>query len=514
MSKTKLFGLKTVIGLLGLIIILTFYGSGKEVNAAQVDVPPLKQQKQSPDPSEKVYTPLQQALKQTFAKRSRSGLPGPASVTYENDVAVTPKPQGIDGPPQEFIVTAKTVLEFDNPKQAGLDKWPDTIVADHPFTQGNGVIVPGDYSDNIKDFLAAELPGIWDQYEFGYEPRRYIFRETYKITYPAESAPKLPLPPITTADSSAIEEIVFGFTETGPRIDYTIDEEWEECFLGICVTLAEVKAGLALDWDIGLRLPVDVSMTSANPLVFNTSYQLSSTITPLDWTAAQFEQAGLEGANGNEFLLRYVVFLGVQAEIVGVEAIDWGIDAEFDGSASFTTPFGPGTSFPLPSLELSPAQTGLQWDIVPSILSVGIGLTINPSLSQGEITANWQAVPGSDAQGNGSLAYLDPPAKTTFGPVLAGDFGSTTQAHIRLDEFQYGFDQFLLELGGFLEIEVLSFDAEVADFDIVELELDDISDGPWLGVHPETNEAVDHWVEVAEIGPTTDGVIYLPLIRR
>ena len=516
MNKNKSFRIKTFISLLGLILTLLFYNSGEGANAAQIENSSRAQQKQSSQIAKKAYTPLQQALKQTFTKRSRSGLPGPASVTYESDVMAMPNPQRADGLPKEFMVTAKTVLEFDNPKQAGLDKWPATIVEDRPFTQGNGVIVPGDYNDSIKNFLASQLPGIWDRYEFGYEPRRYIFRETYKITYPEEAAPKLPLPPINTADLTTVEQIVFGFTETGPRINYTIEEEWEECFLGICVTLAEVRAGLALDWDIGLRLPVDVSLTSPNPLIINNSYHLPSTITPLDWTATQFEQAGLEGVDGNEFLLRYVVFLGIQAEIVGIDAIDWGIDSEFDGSASFTTPFGPGTSFPLPPLELSPGQTGLQWDIVPSILSIGIGLNINPSLSQSEITANWQAVPGSDAQGNGTFAYLDPPARTIFGPVVADDFSpNTNQAHIRLNEFQYGFDQFLIDLGGFLEIEVLSFDAEVADFDIIALEIDDISDGPWLGVHTGTNEAVDHMVEVGpgEI-PPSDTFVYLPLIRR
>lgn len=223
MSKGELSVVKICKGLLGLIIILMFFSSGREIDAAQVEIPPLDQQ-ENLETSARVYTPLQKALMQTFAKRSRSGLLGPVSVTYESDVAITPKPQGGGEALEEVTVTAKTVLEFDNPKQAGLSMWPAPIVDDQSFTKGNGFIASGDYSDIVKDFLAEKLPGIWDQYEFGYEPRRYIFRETYKITYPDEATPELPLPPITDADSSTVEEIVFGFTETGPRIDYTIEE--------------------------------------------------------------------------------------------------------------------------------------------------------------------------------------------------------------------------------------------------------------------------------------------------
>lgn len=453
-------------------------------------------------------TPLQQALQRAISQRERLGEPVPRSVAYDYDVDPRPDQQGLmTASTEDVVITAETIIQFDHPNQAGLEKWPDIVVTDDLPLRANGHVTPGDYTTIIRNYLSNTLPGIWDEYEFGYEPRRYKFKETYRIIYPNGPTP------IIVNQGTTVEDIVFGFTETGPRIEYLIEEEWEECFLGVCVTVAEVKAGLELDWDIGLRLPVSVSVITPDSLVQGTDHTLSSAITPLDWSPVQYQQAGLESLDGNEFVLRYVIFLGVHAEIVEFEAVDWAIDAEYDASASFTTPFGPSATFPLPSLELSPSETGLEWDIIPSVLAVGIGLSIDPSLRQGEISADWLAVPPSNASGSGSIAYFAPQPPVSFGPVTAGD--ATDPAHIRLTKFRYGLDEFLIELDGILEFELFGFGIEATDFEIADFDIDDISDGPWLDVHTGTTENIDVMVEVVpDPGPEFDIFLYLPLVLK
>ncbi len=501
---------------LTLIIVFTLNSAQTEANASPIGASAPNQQVQlNRSLPEKGKTPLQHALKAAIDKRNQSGSPVPSSVIYDYHVVAKPNQPNTAGISEgNIIITATTILQFNHPNQAGLGKWPDPVIADALPPTATGFSAPGNYTNSVQNFLTQKLPGIWDKYEFGYEPRKYTFRETYKITYSDKPTQTRLLNPITNSNLSTVEEIVFGFTEAGPGIDYIFEEEWEECFLGICVTVAEVKAGLELDWDIGLRLPVEVSLVTPASMIIGPSYMLTSTINSLDWSAAQYQQAGLEPVEGNEFVLRYVIFLGVRAEIIGIDVVDWAIDAEYDASASFTTPFGPGTSFPLPSLELSPDETGLEWDIIPSVLAMGLGLIIHPSLSHGEITAVWQAVPGSDATGSGVIAYIDPQTPTIFGPVTAGDFSpDTSQAHIRLAEFQYGLDEFLLELGGFLEFELFGFDVETSSFDIADFNLDDISDGAWLDVHDGTKETVEGMIEVRP-NPGSSIFIYLPLIKK
>ncbi|MCA9929114.1 MAG: hypothetical protein KC419_11570 [Anaerolineales bacterium] len=489
------------------MILFVLIGKNKQVIASKNETNSATSDQLDGIANRQLETPLQQALRQAIDRRSKSGLPVPSSTTYQIPEAPT---MIQENDTFVMVVSATSTLYFEHPNQAGLDKWPDVVITADLPTSANGYVKQGNYNQEIRSFIEQELPGIWEQHEFGYEPRRYTFRETLRIELPDEAAEKIVSEAVDLIDKRAVEELVFGFTETGPRIEYIVEEEWEECILGACFTIAEVKAGLELDWDIGLRLPFQVDLRTPNSMILDHTYMLDSSITPLDWSAEQYEQAGLEGADGNEFLLRYVVFLGVQAEIVGIEAVDWGIDAEYDGSSSFTTPFGPDASFPLPTIELSPEQTGLQWEVVSSVLAIGIGLRIDTSLSQGEIAAKWQVLPGSDATGNGSVTYVYPQVPVPFGPLTTGDFATDSdQAHIEINDFQYGLDEFLMDLGGYLELELFGYGVEVTDFDIVEIGVDDISDGPWLNIHEGTKDNIETFVDVNE-----NALIFLPLVVK
>ena len=82
-----------------------------------------------------------------------------------------------------------TVIEFDSPQQAGYERWPATVVEEAPSAQAEGLVLAGDYSEMIREFLAEAQPGIWDTYEFGQEPRRYTFTETIRFSYPDVTEP-------------------------------------------------------------------------------------------------------------------------------------------------------------------------------------------------------------------------------------------------------------------------------------------------------------------------------------
>ena len=453
-----------------------------------VDAEPLSLQLQM------ARTPLQQAIQSAMNQRQQAQDPTPTNVDYQYDLEmITQKNEAGIEIPSEVIITGTTVFEFDHPRQAGLSRWPDPVIK--PIAHASATVQPGDYSEDIKAYLAERIPGIWSQYEFGTEPRTYIFEETFIISEPKAVAE---LVEAQTGNSESLEDLVMGFTYPGPRIDYTVSGKWKE----FGFTVASAKAGFALDWDLGLRLPLSIEIDGPNTMTIGNDYDLSSITRAKDWSAAQYQQAGLEAVEGNEFVLRYLFFLGAEAEILKIKVVDAAIDGEYDGSQSFTTPLGANTSFPLLPQSLSPDQTGLTWDFL-SILAVGIGLDIDPTLQHSQLWANWQALPDSDASGSGIVTYTTPDTPITFGPVTADDLSNTTdQARIRLDKFRYGFNQFLIDLDGFLEFELFGYGIKAGTFDIIKLDLSDLVDGRSMGTHAGTKAAVDKSIPVLNEGLT------------
>jgi len=400
-------------------------------------------------------------------------------------------------------VTATSVVQFDNPSQAGLTQWPALVIRDVVPAGATGFSRGRDYSTIIRDKLARELPGVWERYTFGYEPRIYTFKET--ITFHPGGASPAAMAPVTAPAGVVSGDLVMGISISGPRYDYAIEYEWKECFLGICVTLAAGRAGFELDWDIGLRLPVAVGLSGPEPL-----YSGWNTFTVgmmgLDWTAAQYQQVGLEPVGGNEFLLQYVFFLGAKASIAGVEVVNWALEAEYDGSRSFQTPLGPGAAFPIPTLDLSPSMTGLSWDLY-GIMSVGIGLTIAPHLGTTGITADWQAE--GDAQGSGSLSYNGPGAQEPFASINIANFNAgTNDAQIHLNTVQYHFSEFQFALGGYLTFELFGYGVRSGTFYLPAIDLSSLTGGLWINTHPGTP------AEMSVSFPCAKRTLCLPAVQR
>jgi hypothetical protein len=305
-----------------------------------------------------------------------------------------------------------------------------------------------------------------------------------------------------------------GFSYPGRHIDYTIEEVWKECPFGICVTVARAKAGLEVGWDLGLRLPVRVSLNAPDQMNPGGSYLLSSALTPLDWKADDYVRAGVPAGNGNEYLLQFVFFGGLKVWIGGLPVVDATIaDMEYDQTESFTTPFGPGATFPIGSLNLPPSITGLQQTFA-GVASLGIGLVLEPRVGSSHITADWQAVPGSDASGSGQLTYTEPRAPVSFGPVLAADLGPSDHAELQLTGFHYWFDEFFIGLSGYLQITLFGYGIKTSNLEIADFYLRDLTGGLWVGVHKGTPGAVTSRVRVGPPPGPLDHRTYVPLVRN
>jgi len=465
-----------------LAILATAAALAQPARAAPAYVTPLVQGPKAAGQTEEPGTPFQKALHAAFEERQAQGLPVPTSVTFEHQTSTNPD--------HYLRQTGRTVINFDNPQQAGYERWPDFVVEEGLPEGAEGYVLAGDYTQAVYEGLAAQFPGIWEQYTFGQEPRTVTFEETFLITYPQDTAQARQADAASGGFSTATQDILLGFTYDGPEFDYVLEEKWEICvpFIG-CWEMAYVKGGLELGWTLGLRLPTNVSLSVPEPMLQGCSYWPTSTIVPLDWDQAAFKGAGVpEAEGGNEFVLRFVFFLGLKIRIFGAEVLNWSLaDVNFDRSRSFTTPFDPGNPFPIPELDLSPDETDLKWGW--AFAWFGVGMRVKPEITaSNRITADWQAVPGSDATGSGDLTYTRRNAAEQFGPLLAGDFGPTDHARVRLDYFRYWFERFSIQMGGYLQFEVFGIGAKTGSFDIAQF---DLGDRPWLDVHAGTTRFVE-----------------------
>ena len=343
-------------------IILLVLGSFTNISYA---APPTEPRGQG-----ETVTPYQGALADALSQRRAAGLPVP-SVTYDlqgsigngrGGLAAAAQAQGTAG--QTFIVTATTIINFDGPEQAGYDRWPDLIIEGNLPTGAEGSVAEGDYTEIYRTTMEEQLPGIWDLYEFGYEPRRHTITETFVFTYPDETAlsdTQSERGSLSTTQALTSEQILMGFTYTGPKLDYSIGDSAEVCVpvLG-CATLYKFKAGFDLDWALGLRLPASATLSGPDQMVQGNNYNFSSTLNSADWSGSQYSSYGVAAESGNEFVLRLNFFAGVQAELLGVNLCPGcSVNVNEDASASFATPFGTGSSFPIPPANIPKTRNAI-----------------------------------------------------------------------------------------------------------------------------------------------------------
>lgn len=258
--------------------------------------------------TDEVKTPFQQWITETIDEREVQGLPVPSSVSFEYSYETNNKINKVQEhgimPGEQFTITAKTIIHFDNPEQAGLEKWSAFIVEENIPPDGEGFVLPGDYTQIIHDKLEQEIPGIWDRYDFGYEPRTLTIEEMKKITFSDKDIETIN---VLLSESTDIQEILMGFTfapenpndPEEPFINWTIGPfTWD--ILG--VDIFEFEAGFRCDFGLGLRLPMEVNLTSPDSISEGSTYTPTSSVKGLDWSAEDFEQSGVGPARVPNYL--------------------------------------------------------------------------------------------------------------------------------------------------------------------------------------------------------------------
>jgi hypothetical protein len=433
-------------------------------------------------------TPLQQALSETLAVQAAAGAPLPAEIQFHTDVQYGGPPDAEQA--QSYTLTGTTVVTFDNPQQAGLEAWPALVVSDVQNAGTSGVVHPGDYSAPLREWLAGELPGIWDIYEFGQEPRRYTFTEKVSVTYAeVESGKSYNAGGIQATTSE--KTVLVGFATSGPDWDYTLKESWETCIpvLG-CVEAAWIRAGFALDWNFGFHLPIAIDQTAQRPMVLG-SNPISVTMRGLDWTPEELADQPFDLAGNDEFVLSAVVFAGVQARVAGITVANLAADTDFEKSESFATPMGKGEEFPLPKQVFPAASIGTQRG-VPGILTIGVGLSLEPNIVTDGVKAEWSA--SQEGQGSGSLYYTAAGVPQQYGEIIGVDeIRDLNRTVVTLDTIQYTFQSFGLDFGACPEFNLFGFgDARVCVEILRDVSLDSLFGGLYVPPFEGKDLAITH----------------------
>ena len=429
-------------------------------------------------------TPFQQNVIDTLTERASQGQAVPLETSFE----YSPTIQETDGESNPtIIITAKTTLYFDNPAQAGNEKWPEFVVDGTVPEGATGFIKGGNYNQLIKDEIQKHVPDAWDKYEFGYEPRTYTFEEKYTITYPdTDSSSQITSETITS--STYLEEILMGRTIPGPNLDYSISWDLSIFFFEVI----DFWAGFKLDWALGIRLPMEVSLTGTAPLYEGDTFSLTSSVIGLNWAEEEYLNAGVPGENGNEFVMRFVLECGVFLEVCYVDVINIGVNVDIDKSSSFTTPFGPGSTFPLPSLDIK------IWDIDVGVAYGKIGFSITPKLGSEKFTADCTA--SGEASGSDSLLYTAPNVPVIIGPFQAIDGPGT--ATITLNNFEYYFNKFLLDLGLYFYLDVLGIWDGSFTIPITDIDLSALTGSLHIGAYSGTPGALVYNLDIQNVPPT------------
>lgn len=281
-----------------------------------------------------------------------------------------------------------------------------------------------------------------------------------------------------TADPVLQQEVLMGFTYSLVSLHYDI----------VDITIGDIflktRVQLWVDFDIlfGLRLPVRITLEYPEQMTVGQDYPFYATLTPLNRPSY------------DELLFQFDVVVYLQVKEYDIltgwtTIIDEAWGESFDWSRDFSTPIGPGMSFPgLP--------TGWYSIVDEVVLSVDVGS--DSRISPDKVTA--RASTGGDATGAQTLTWSAPSQRIEFN-VHAEDYDpGTDDAHIQLSDFRYYFSIFELELD--LDIEFKTLLEWIPDliFNIWTFDLSKLTDELYVGVHAGTGGTIDVDVFVKKFG--------------
>jgi hypothetical protein len=432
-------------------------------------------------------TPLQVELENDINQRRAAGLPVPA-VTYSvqasgdqgSDALAQPQMQSMTD--STTTVTSTTIIYFQGPQEAGHDKWPALEISGE-LGGDAASFETGDLSEVYHGAVEEEIPGYWEQVEFGQEARRYIITETHVLSSPSSAL--LPqTSSLVSTQATTSGDILMGFTYSGPKIKDSIGTKLEVLNLltNKWEVIYELRADYELDWALGLRLPASVTLTSPDLMVQGNSYNFQASLTPQDWNESQYSSYGAAPEGGNEFVFRFNLLIDVVINVLGTDYCqEWDMNCHVTVNKnelkSFTTPFGTGSTFPLTGLTIPIFQFG------SADLNFGVDITFQPILTSTKIEAEWHSVPGSDCFGSGLVAFNQPDIPVLFGPITACGLGPTDQAQVELENFRYYFNQFLIRLDAIAHLKVFNLFSGSIPKTIHEFDLSSITSGLFVGDH-------------------------------
>ncbi len=443
-------------------------------------------------------TPFQKSFQEMIQNAKEKGVKYP-EVAYESSVDGPHGRNSIQSSGQDLTETkivAKTIIEFDGPEEAGKARWGNLVVNSSDPTMADHILFDG----NLTQMLIEKYPELYGpdgKFVYGEEPRTLEVEETLTITeqdMPHEFFSQ----DMKASGAVTSSNVVMGFTYAPPTIDYTIGFKWKV----LIFTIAEGKAGFFLDAGLGLRLPAKVDLNSPDSLQENSTVELSTSITPLDFDAADYEQLGIPAKNGNEAFANFEIFVGAKVTVIGIPIVDWAIDEKLDlielcsiesgiDCGNFVTPFGKDENgvpreFPFSEVKLDPDVTGLKLNVL--VFSIGVGLKLDPNIGSDKITAHWLA--GEDASGDGSVTYqASNPTEYPVGPILVHDVNdtNTAKAKVILDDFKFHLNRQTITLGANIQLSFLEFGFFKTNyFDLIHIDLTKVLGEPAIGQHKGT----------------------------
>ena len=481
-----------LLGSTGPVRLMTFVSSSQAVDNPDTKV------------LDQAITPLQRQIREMIDNMTNQGKPHP-DVTFESftERNSTGSISSFSSSPEIMTTTkARTVLEFSSPTEAGQSRWDDIIINSSDESVREQLLLKGNLTQMIID-KNPELYGPDGLYTYGHEPRMLVLEETISVVSARQSAESAGLNSLHSTSTSTTSNIVMGFTFI-KSFDYTIGFKWKVGPCPFCVTLVESRAGFAMDLNLGLRLPVEVKVTTPNVLNGNQQYTFNTAITPADFSAEDYEQLGIPPLNGNEAIANFSMFLGIKVTVIGYPIIDWALDPNIDiirlcseqsgnDCGNFVTPFGVDENgnpreFPLPDILVSPDLTGLKFDI--GIFSIGAGLKIDPDFGSDKITADWSA--NESGEGNGEVIYTAAsPASFDFGPVKTHAFdyhpNASNIVELSLDNYKYHLTRQSVTISYNIQLTVFRFHFDTSYRDLLSFELSDILGEPAIGQHEGTD---------------------------
>jgi hypothetical protein len=200
-------------------------------------------------------------------------------------------------------------------------------------------------------------------------------------------------------------------------------------------------------------------------------------------------------------VLRLNFFVGVQGEVLGFDLCSaCHVTVAKDFSTSFMTPFGPGASFPIPPVDIPIYEFDL------TLFYFATGFKLDPNLGSSNITANWQA--SQDASGSGLITYSTSGTPVSFGPINACNLGSTNVAEVKVDDFRYGFTEFLIDLSAYINFKLFGYGVWNPTFSIAKFDLSPLTSGLYLDAHVQC----DWDFSCTETGPDNTLDLLIPVV--